>query len=234
MEHEKRAFGYVRVSTGQQASSGLGLQDQRDKIKSQADLLGANLVEIVADEGESGTTDDRPGWNRVLSAARRKQIDTIIIAKLDRCTRSIIHLCKLLKELDRHGCALVSATDPIDTSTANGRAMMKLIVVFAEWEADVISERTKAALAAKRAQGKRISGRAPYGYRWDGDGNVVRHPHERNVICYALRARKRGETWQKIADDLSEGGYPQRCGTAWSKQGISNAVLRYYRARAAA
>ncbi|WP_103108745.1 recombinase family protein [Brevibacillus reuszeri] len=146
-------LGYARVST----------QDQSLDLQIDA-LTGAGCDEIYR-EKVSGMKDDRPELDRLLSYAR--QGDTLVIYKLDRLGRSTKRLLELAEELEQRGIELVSIRDQIDTSTAVGKAMFRMLMVLAEMERDIIVERTRAGLEAARARGK-VGGR-PVKY---GDGNA--------------------------------------------------------------
>ncbi|MBY0083719.1 recombinase family protein [Brevibacillus brevis] len=146
-------LGYARVST----------QDQ--SLDLQIDALNTAGCDEIYREKVSGTKDNRPELKRLLSYAR--QGDTLVIYKLDRLGRSTKKLLELAEELEQRGIELVSIRDQIDTSTAVGKAMFRMLMVLAEMERDVIVERTRAGLEAARARGK-VGGR-PVKY---GEGNA--------------------------------------------------------------
>lgn len=135
-------LGYARVST----------QDQ--KLESQKDALlkeGVSL-ENIFEEKLSGTKENRPELAKLLEYARKG--DQIVVYKLDRLSRSTKHLIELSEELEKRGIELISIQDKIDTTTAMGKAMFRMLAVLSEMERDIISERTKAGLASARAKGR--------------------------------------------------------------------------------
>lgn len=156
----KRFIGYVRVSTQEQAVSGLGLDAQRSTIAAEARRRGFELVSVCEDAGVSGKTLDRPGLARALELVEAGEADGIIVAKLDRFSRSLLDFAGLTERSRCHGWALVAVDLAIDTSTAKGELMLNVLATFAQFERRLISERTRDALAAARARGIRL-GRPP-------------------------------------------------------------------------
>ena len=206
-----KAIGYLRVSTDSQADSGLSLDAQRAKIEAYASLYGYELVEVLA-EAASGKSLQRAALQAGLAAltAGRPKADALIVAKLDRLTRSVRDLGALLDSAFRR-CALVSVTEQVDTSTASGRMVLHILTSVAQWEHEAISERTAAALAAKRARGERFSGQPPTGYRHEG-GRVVVDVAEMRMVDALRRYRSWGLSLRWIADRLYEDGYRTRRG----------------------
>ena len=118
-------------------------------------------MDTVTDAGLSGATLDRPGLQKVLESVRRHEVDAVVVLKLDRLTRSVKDLGILLEAFDRAGVAFSSVTDSFDTSTANGRLVLNVLGSVAQWERDIIAERTSDALQVKKAQGRRV-GAVPF------------------------------------------------------------------------
>jgi DNA invertase Pin-like site-specific DNA recombinase len=155
-----RIIGYVRVSTEEQAASGLGLHDQEAVLRAEGERRGWNL-EIIVDAGASGSTLERPGLKAALQALARRDADGLIVAKLDRLSRSsTIDFLELMLWFEDVGARLVALDLGVDTGTPAGRLVATVLAAVAEWERETIRARTKAALAALRAQGK-PAGRPP-------------------------------------------------------------------------
>src|SRR5687768_12678466 len=161
-----RAVAYCRVSSNQQAESGLSLAHQQEKCRALATVHDYELVDVIVDAAESGKTLDRPGMARVLALTDAKKIDAVLVAKLDRITRSVRDLADLLERFGKKHVALVSASESLNTETASGRMVVRMLAVIAEWEREAIGERTKDALTAKRHRGERTSRHAPIGFRF--------------------------------------------------------------------
>ena len=133
-------FGYIRVST----------TDQNPQLQHDA-LNQAGCDQLFVDHA-SGKTEDRPGLDALLSQLRAG--DTVIVWRLDRLGRSLRHLIDIAADLDRRGVALVSLRENLDTSTPGGRLIFHVFGALAEFERDLIRERTTAGLAAARARGR--------------------------------------------------------------------------------
>jgi hypothetical protein len=113
-----KAIGYARVSTEKQADFGVSLEAQAAKVRAMAVVQGAELVDVLVDAGESAKSLNRPAMARLLALVDSGAVDTVIIAKLDRLTRSVADLAELLKRFERRGVSLVSVADSLDTRSA--------------------------------------------------------------------------------------------------------------------
>jgi DNA invertase Pin-like site-specific DNA recombinase len=220
-----RAIGYVRVSTEKQADHGVSLEAQNEKIRAMAVVQGADLAEVIVDAGESAKSLDRPGMQRLLALVDAKAVDTVIIAKLDRLTRSVKDLATLLERFTRRGVSLVSVAESLDTATAAGRLVLNIMVSVSQWEREAIGERTRDAMAHKRANGQRV-GTIPFGYRIAQDGrNLEEEPAEQDILARIHELKASGNTTREIADELNRQGYVTRRGTAWRFEYVAK-VLR--------
>jgi DNA invertase Pin-like site-specific DNA recombinase len=212
---ERRVIGYVRVSTADQAASGLGLDAQRRAIADEVDRRGWQLVDVVADEGATGKTLDRPGLHEALTAIAERRADTLLVAKLDRVSRSVVDFGTLLDWFERAGAAFVAFDLGVDTSTPAGRLVANVLASVAEWEAATISARTRDGLAAKRERGERIS-----------RGAVT---DSADLVDHIREMRASGLTLQAIADALNTVGVPTvRGGALWRPSSVQT-VLGYRR-----
>src|SRR5262249_22805391 len=177
-----RAIGYVRVSTDKQADHGVSLEAQEAKIRAMATVQGAEIVELIVDGGESAKNLKRPGTERLLSMVDDRQIDTVIVAKLDRLTRSVKDLCSLLELFEKRGVALVSVAESLDTSSAAGRLVITIMAAVSQWEREAIGERTRDAMRHKKSNGQRV-GNIAYGFRLAADEeHLDPDPHEQAVL----------------------------------------------------
>ena len=228
-----KAIGYIRVSTEEQADSGLGLADQARKVRAAAELHGYDLVDILTDDGHSAKTLDRPGAAALLDLVDGGAVDCVIIAKLDRLTRSLRDIDNLLSTLARarradgdKGVSLVSAGESIDTSTATGRMLVNIIITVAQWEREVISERTSAAMGECRRQGRSM-GNAHYGYAVDADGAMQPLDREQRVLRIVEDRRSNGVSWSIIAASLNNQNMLNRAGSVWARQGVAQMWQRH-------
>src|SRR5262249_4244607 len=146
-----RASGYVRVSTERQADYGVSLEAQEAKIRAMAVVQGAEIGEIIVDGGESAKNLKRPGMERALALGEGRQIDALIVSKLDRLTRSVKDLCSLLELFEKRGVALVSVAESLDTSSAAERLVITIMAAVSQWEREAIGERTRDAMQHKKS-----------------------------------------------------------------------------------
>jgi len=178
----KRVVGYIRVSTEEQSREGVSLDMQRAKIEQYCKLHDMNLLGIVPDEGISGKSiEGREGIKKVLEAVSKRHVDAVVIYKLDRLARNTIETLQVADLMKKKGVALHSITEKIDTQSATGEFFFTLLASLAQMERKLIGERTKEALARKREKSERVSGRAPFGYRFEGDEVMPDHPEQRTI-----------------------------------------------------
>jgi DNA invertase Pin-like site-specific DNA recombinase len=219
-----KAIGYVRVSTEKQAEHGVSLEAQSEKIRAMAVVQGAELSDIIVDAGESAKSLDRPGMARLLALVDARKVDTVIIAKLDRLTRSVKDLAELLERFERRNVSLVSVADSLDTRSAAGRLVLNIMVSVSQWEREAIGERTRDAMHHKRANGQRV-GNIPFGYRLAVDGRMlVEDAAEQDILARIRELKASGHTTREIADELNRQGYRTRRGTAWRFQYVADAL----------
>jgi site-specific DNA recombinase len=159
-----RAAVYLRVSTEGQLD-GTSIDTQRAHCQDLAARHGLTLVSEHVDAGVSGATDSRPALDELLAAATAGDIDVVIVAKLDRLSRSLLHLLELLEKMDALGVRVLSATDGIDTRTPAGRLMLQLLGVFAEFERERIRERSQDGHRRRAQAGGFVGTTPPFGYR---------------------------------------------------------------------
>ncbi len=151
-----RVIGYIRVSTEEQADSGAGLKAQRVAILAEAERRGWLLVEVIEDAGYSGKDLKRPGIIAALEALKHHKADTLVVAKLDRLSRSMLDFAALMQKATREHWGLVALDLGVDTSTPAGEAMANVLCTFAQFERRLISQRTRDALQVKKAEGVRL------------------------------------------------------------------------------
>lgn len=219
-----RAIGYVRVSTEKQADFGVSLEAQSEKVRAMAVVQGAELAEVIIDAGESAKSLNRPGVARLLALVDAGAVNAVIIAKLDRLTRSVKDLAELLERFNRRGVSLVSVAESLDTGTAAGRLVLNIMTAVSQWEREAIGERTRDAMHHKRAKGERV-GTVPFGFRMAADGlHLEADPAEQGSLSLIRELKKTGRTTRQIADELNRRGFSTRRGTEWRFQYVAEAL----------
>lgn len=198
-----KAIGYVRVSTQGQAEDGVSLAAQESKICAWADLNGAE-VEIFKDEGISGKrSDNRPGLQAAIDKVGKG--DALIVYSLSRLSRSTKDTLLLSEKLLKKEADLVSLSEKIDTTSAAGKMVFRLLAVLSEFERDQISDRTRFALAHKKSKGEKTGGDVPFGYVVR-DGKLYPSPTEQKAIGLIMDLHRRGETLRAICRELEAVG----------------------------
>lgn len=157
MKEQVRAALYARCSTH---DKGQDPELQLSPLREYCQRRGFSIVGEYVDNGISGAKDSRPQLDRLLEAARKRQIDTILVWKLDRFGRSLKQLVNALEELSSIGVGFISYQDNLDLTTPQGRLMFHIIGSMAEFERELTRERVKAGIANARRKGKKI-GRKP-------------------------------------------------------------------------
>lgn len=209
-----KAVGYIRVSTEEQAREGVSLDNQRKRIGAFCVAKDWTLERVYADEGVSGSSLKREGVQELISDCKKGTFDVVVIYKLDRLTRSVKDLGYLIEAFDKSNVAFSSVSDNFDTTTANGKLVLHILGSVAQWERDIISERTRDALAHKKSE-RQIYSPLPLGYEAGEGGNLIENPKELAIVKQIRTLRRRGLSYQKIANRLNSAGVPTKKGGKW-------------------
>src|SRR5271169_3254800 len=219
-----QAIGYVRVSTDRQAEHGVSLEAQEAKIRAMATVQGAELIDVIVDGGESAKSLNRPGLQRLLALINTGKVQAVIVAKLDRLTRSVKDLCGLLELLEKRKVALISVAESLDTGSAAGRLVITIMGAVSQWEREAIGERTRDALRHKRGKGERI-GNIEFGYRLAADGEHLEpNPAEQAALAEIRRLRAMGQSFRAVAGALNHSGHRTRRNTMWRLESVVRVV----------
>lgn len=220
----KRAVGYIRVSTRQQAVEGESLDAQRNKIRLWCELNDCVLGEVYADEGISGsTTQKRTGFQQAVAAARDGV--TLVVYSISRAARSTEDLLQTVNTIKQQGGNFASVIESVDVSNSLGKFFLTILGAVAELESSTIRERCQLGRQAKRDQGK-VADTLRYGFMADDNDNVIPHPAEQANITTAEGMKADGHTLQAIADYLNAHGRFTRKGTNWTRQAVNQSLLR--------
>ena len=211
MEAPTKALGYVRVSTDDQFSSGAGLAAQKSSIQAEADRRGWDLEIIGETSGSSSATLERDGLQSAMRRLDRKDADVLIVAKLDRLSRSVIQGAEVMARAQRKGWKVVALDLGIDTTTPVGEMMGTMVLSMAQYERRLIGERTKAALAQKKL-----------------DGIILGRPQTLTdeTVTQIIRLRFAGLSIAKIAAHMTAENVPTaRGGLVWSPATIQKVLI---------
>ena len=183
-KHQKslqKASVYVRVSTEEQAKEGFSLAGQEDGLKNYATTLGYEIYKVYKDEGKSAKDiKHRPALTQLLKDAEEKRFNAVFVYKLDRFSRSLKDLILTIEKLKEWGVDFISLQDKIETASASGKLMFHIISAFAEFERDIISERTIFGMIEKAKEGGAVT-KAPLGYKII-DGSLVIDTDKKPIV----------------------------------------------------
>lgn len=207
-----RVIAYVRVSTDEQTRSGLGLKDQRKVIRAAADQRGWVLVDVIEDHGLSAKSLNRPGLTVAIDRVEAGEADAILVAKLDRLSRSLLDFAGLMERSRRKGWAIVALDLGVDTTTPSGEMLAHVLSSFTQFERRLISQRTRDALAVKREEGVQL-------------GRPRTLPAD--VVARIVAEKQAGKGLTEIAQVLNADAVPTSHGGAkWYPSTVSK-VLAY-------
>ena len=204
MSEEKKKCGlYMRVSTEDQAREGFSLPEQKERLEAFCKFKGYEIIDYYQDAGISAKTGNyRPEFERLKEDIKSKKINTIVSLKLDRITRSIYDWENLITFLDENDAYLDCANDEINTTTANGKIISRLLMSVSQNEIERTSERTKIGLAGAIKQGH-IPHVAPLGYKHENKTLVIDYS-TKDVVVRIFELYSKGYSYQKISNLFNE------------------------------
>lgn len=219
---EKRAALYIRVSTQYQVDKdSLPLQRQ-DLINYTKYALGIDSVEIFEDAGYSAKNTFRPAYQQMMARMRTGEFSHLVVWKIDRISRNLLDFAQMYAELKKLGVVFVSKNEQFDTSSAMGEAMLKIILVFAELERNMTSERVTAVMISRAANGQWNGGRVPYGYDYDPETSTFTvNPEQADVIYKIYDLYEKYNSLIAVTKIINDMGSKTRRGHDWSPTTVS-------------
>lgn len=219
-----RAAIYARTSTPGQAY-GYSLDQQVQQCLQRCRQLGWDVTFIYRDAAESGGDTDRPMFQAMLETATQDAFNVIVFWRLDRFSRSLIHAVQLEKELRTSDVELYSVTEQIDTTTATGRFNFRNIANAAEFERELIKQRTQAGLEGLAADYKWPNRTPPLGYTIDDDQRLVVDENERDLVEEIFSLYIELQSMPEVAATLNERGIQTTDGGEWTPRAVGD-ILR--------
>lgn len=213
------AASYARTSTEQQESC----PTQLALCRKLADERGWRLRYQLKDEGEKGRSPDRPAYLRLLEIVEERRVDVVLCWKLDRMFRSLKEASAAQEFFQQHKVAIVSYTEPFDTTTSVGKFVFGFLVNVAAFETDLIKERALLGYERRTREGKWTGSHVAYGYCTDNAGRLAVNDEEATVIrlMHAQYGRRKGDG--RLATWLNEQGL--RCrGSPWTAERVRRAL----------
>lgn len=224
-----KAAIYVRVSTQFQVDKD-SLSVQKRELCAYADLvLGIRDCDIFEDPGYSGKDTSRPAYQRMMARLRTGEYSHLIVWKIDRISRNLLDFAEMYKELKRLGVTFISKNEQFDTSTAIGEAMLKIILVFAELERNMTSERVTATMLSRAMNGQWNGGRVPYGYDWDKETKILSvNEKEADVYRFMCTLYEEKQSLLKVCKELNRRGIPTKEGNPWQAQTVHKLLTNVF------
>lgn len=221
LAHQKCAL-YIRVSTHWQIDKDSLPVQREDLINYAKYALNIDKYEIFEDAGYSAKNTDRPAFQQMMARLRTGEFSHLVVWKIDRISRNLLDFAEMYAEIKKLGITFVSKNEQFDTSNAMGEAMLKIILVFAELERNMTSERVTAVMLARASNGQWNGGRVPYGYDYDKTtGTFSINEAEASVIRMIYDTYERVQSLLAVARTLNEKGILPRSGTPWNPTTIS-------------
>ena len=209
----KQAIGYIRVSSAQQAQEGVSLEAQQAKIEQWCLANGYELVNVFKDEGISGKRmDTRQGLQDALATLKRG--NAFVFYSMSRVARSTKDMLSIGELITKKKADMVSVIENFDTTTATGKMMFQMLAVLAEFERNLVGERTATVLQNKKANRQVYTNQTPYGFK-AVNGRLEQVKQEVKVVAEIQQARANGQTLQAIADNLNLRGIPTKTNKQW-------------------
>jgi len=223
MNKQKIVALYTRVSTGYQVEKD-SLPFQKKELSAYAKhVLHAEKTELFEDAGKSGKNTDRPAFQRMMKKIRAGEISHVIVYKIDRISRNLVDFSVMFDEFRKYRVTFVSMNEQFDTSTAIGEAVLKIILVFAELERKMTSERVIGVMIDRALSGKWNGARMPYGWKWNPETEFPEHdPAEVENARTLYRVYDETHSTAKVRDYCFEHNISTKRGGKWTTSTILN------------
>jgi len=210
---------YLRVSTGPQVE-GNSLVTQKVLLIEYARSRGYSVVDVYTDAGFSGKNTDRPELKRLLADVKRRRIDIVLVWKVDRISRSMRDLLGLIATLRDHGVEFAAVDQQFDTSDPMGLLVLHVLGSFAQFEREILIERTKEGHLRRLQEGDWSCGPVPFGYRKE-NGKLIEVPEEAETVRLMFRLFLKVQNRGEVARELNRRGIQTRKGKRWDKNTVT-------------
>lgn len=224
-EKEKIVALYVRVSTGYQVDKD-SLPFQKKELKNYCEHvlhINKNRIEVFEDAGKSGKNTKRPAFERMMEKVKSGQVSHVIVYKIDRISRNLVDFSLMYDDFKYNNVTFISLNEQFDTSSAIGEAILKIILVFAELERKLTSERVTDVMIGRAQNGQWNGARVPYGWDWDEEKQMP--VHSKKEAQYGIDMYHRylnGYSTLRIARYNNEHSIPTKRGGEWSSKTVGD------------
>jgi len=214
-----KAAIYCRVSTDEQVREGTSLSVQRQQASAYVTARGWSLVHEFVDEGVSGAKESRPDLDRLMGACRKKEVEVVVVTKLDRFSRSVKHFVNAVAELDALGVSFVSVTEGFDSNELTGQLLRNILASFADFERGRITERSMSGRRARAREGIWVGGPPPFGHQVQQKRLAVNEDEAETIRRAVELVSQTGTTLAEVAEMLNhEGRLPRSRNPRWREE----------------
>ncbi|MDL2250487.1 recombinase family protein [Lachnospiraceae bacterium OttesenSCG-928-J05] len=218
---------YVRVSTGYQVDKD-SLPFQKKELAAYCEHvlhIDKENIRIYEDAGKSGKNTKRPAFERMMKEVRRDNVSHVLVYKLDRISRNLVDFSIMYDEFKDHGTTFISLNEQFDTSSAMGETMLKLVLVFAELERKMTSERVTDIMLSRAKSGKWNGARMPYGWAWNSEKEMPEHdPVESLVVKDMYTMYLDVKSTDKIRNYLNQNNIYTKRGGEWTNKTVADII----------
>ena len=220
----KKAALYVRVSTRYQVDKD-SLPFQRKKLKEYCSIIGIDDYTIFEDDGYSAKNTERPRFQEMMNRVRAGEFSHIIVWKVDRISRNLLDFAAMYQELKAHKVTFISMNEQFDTSSAIGEAMLKIILIFAELERNMTSERVTSIMINRAEQGMWNGARMPVGYRWNEETKYPEpDPDEKEIVQFIFDEYERVNSCLQVSRYLNNNNIKSKRGGKWTSKLVHDII----------
>ncbi len=213
---------YIRVSTLYQIDKDSLPLQREDLINYCKYALGIDKYEVFEDAGYSAKNTDRPDYQRMMARIRTGEFSHLVVWKIDRISRNLLDFAAMYAEIKKLGVVFVSKNEQFDTSSAMGEAMLKIILVFAELERNITSERVSAVMLSRANNGQWNGGRIPFGYSYNKEAREFSvNQDEASIVLKIYDLYESSHSLLYVARFLNEKGIRPRSGNPWNPTTVS-------------
>lgn len=223
MSEQKTVALYTRVSTGYQVDKDSLPFQKKELTAYSKHILHAEKTELFEDAGKSGKNTDRPAYQRMMKKIRAGEISHVVVYKIDRVSRNLVDFSLMYDEFKKYRVTFISLNEQFDTSSAIGEAVLKIILVFAELERKLTSERVTDVMIGRAMSGKWNGARVPFGWKWNKEKEIPEHdPVEAELARTLYRVYDATHSTSKVRDYCYDNDIQTKRGGKWTTTTICN------------
>lgn len=222
-EDEIRAAVYGRTSPNNNPNT-YSIEEQIRSSWERCQSLGWTVTHIFRDVDESGKTTDRPMFQKMMQLVETGNVDVVVFWKLDRFSRTLMHAVELEEKLREHDVALHSVTESLDTTTVAGRFNFRTIASAAEFEREMIHQRTSMGRRAAAKEYKWLNDHPPLGYDLTDENRLTLNPQEAELVKRIFHRYLELKSMPKLATELNEEGISTKAGNEWTARAIGDVL----------